>query len=61
MYQEPRKGGTYKTFVDPSLVRVLWLSESPSRGSRSCFAFSGHTRADSDAEFHGLYQRFRRK
>jgi hypothetical protein len=32
----------HKTYVYPSPVRVLWLSKSPPRGSKSCFAFSGH-------------------
>ena len=32
----------HKTFVDSSPVRVLCLNESPSRGSSSCFLFSGH-------------------
>ena len=32
----------HKTFLDPSPDRILWLSESPSRGSGAWFAFSGH-------------------
>jgi len=51
----------HKTFIDLSPVRVLWLNERPSRGSSSCFAFSGHIRAHSDAKFHDLYERFHHK
>jgi hypothetical protein len=51
----------HKTFVNPSPVRVLCLSESPSRGSKSCFPFSWHISADYDAKFHDLYEHFCRK
>jgi len=49
----------HKTFID--LSPVLWLNESSSRGSSSCFAFSGHIRTDSDANCYDLYERFHRK